>query len=368
MNDPSPADRLRSGPPGVLLCGRQDAKRIRPVSVGARARRTSTIGVIIGLALSALALLAVLRWAGWRAVAAAIQQMQPIYLALAAAVFLMSMLARAICWWLLLMRSVSLGRTLATLNEGYLLNNLLPWRLGELGRALLLGRQPGMSTLHVLSTIVIERTYDIILCTSLLLALLPVVIRVTWASRAALMWAAAAAVALLSLWLMVRHAGRIERWIARVIKHPEPWQDRWRGFHSGLSALQSPTLLLASFAAMAASWILAGVDYWLVLRAFDPAPGWPWAYFMLAATALGGAVPAAPGSIGVFEASAVGALGAFRVPPGMALAAALVLHAMVYAITVTLGAVALTRDGETLQSLFRDVVRWMRRREGPEAA
>jgi hypothetical protein len=277
------------------------------------------------------------------------------------------MLARTVSWWLLLTRSVSLGRTFATLNEGYLLNNLLPWRLGELGRAILMGRQPGMSTLRVLSTIVIERTYDIILGTTLLLAMLPVVLRLDWAARAAAIWGGAVVLALIALWLLVRFAPAIERWIGNHAPHPQAWQARWRRVHSGLAALESPSLLIASFSAMALSWVLAGVDYWLVLRSLMPAPGWSWAYLMLAATALGGAVPAAPGSIGVFEAASVAALGAFGVPAGIALAAALVLHAMVYVVTVGIGAVALLRDGNTLQGLYQDVVTWLSRRQTAEA-
>lgn len=334
---------------------------------GARARRTSVMGVVIGLVISGLALAAVVSWAGWKPALAALQQIEPLYLLLAICVFLLSMLARAVAWWLLLTRSVSLGRTLATLNEGYLLNNLLPWRLGELGRAVLLGRQPGMSTLRVLSTIVIERTYDIILGTTLLLAMLPVVLRLDWASRAAAIWGGAVLLALFMLWLLVHHAGAIEGWMGRHLPNPQTWQSRWRGLYSGLAALKSPALLIGSFSAMALSWVLAGVDYWLVLRSLHPAPGWSWAYLMLAATALGGAVPAAPGSIGVFEAASVAALSAFDVAPGTALAAALVLHAMVYTLTVGIGAVALVRDGSTLQGIYQDVVGWLSRRQQVEA-
>jgi len=332
----------------------------------AGARRTSKIGLLIGLAVSVLALVAVVRWAGWRPVIAALAQIEPIYLLLAFGVFLLSMLARAVAWWLLLTRSVSLGRTLATLNEGYLLNNVLPWRLGELGRAVLLGRQPGMSTLRVLSTIVIERTYDIILGTTLLLALLPVVLQLSWASRAAAIWAGAVVLAVVGLWLLVHYAGAIEGWIGRRFAHPQTWQARWRALHAGLAALENPSLLIGSFGALALSWLLAGVDYWLVLRSLHPAPGWSWAYLMLAATALGGAVPAAPGSIGVFEAAAVAALGAFGVAPGTALAAALVLHAMVYLTTLGIGGVALLRDGDTLQGLYQDVLGWLSRRQQVE--
>ena len=332
------------------------------------ARRRGTIGVFIGLGISALAFLGVITWAGWEPVLKALQHVQLQFVLLAFLVFMASMAARTMCWWLLLTRRVTFGRTFAALNEGYLLNNVLPWRLGELGRAILLGRQPGMSTLGVLSTIVLERTYDIILGATLLISMLPVAMNAGWAARAAWIWAGAAVVALGGLWIVSRSSARVDAWMGRHMRNPQVWQVRWRHLQSGLKVLDRPSLLVASFAFMALSWILAGLEYWLVLRAFAPAPGLAWSFLMLAATALGGAVPAAPGSLGVFEAAAVAALAVFQVPAGQALAAALVLHAMVYLVTVTLGAIALTRDGETLLGIYRDARAWLRRPSRPEAA
>jgi uncharacterized protein (TIRG00374 family) len=130
--------------------------------MGAGLRAGRWIGLLLGLAVSAVALALVLRWAGWGPLNEALRRVEPGYLLLGVLVFIVSMLARVACWKVLIGRPVGFGRVLAALNEGYLLNNVLPWRMGEFGRAILLGRQPGLSALLVLSSIIVERLYDMI--------------------------------------------------------------------------------------------------------------------------------------------------------------------------------------------------------------
>jgi uncharacterized membrane protein YbhN (UPF0104 family) len=48
-----------------------------------------------------------------------------------------------------------------TVGEGYFLNNFLPFRLGEIGRAFLLSRKSDMRFMEILPTIVIERVVDL---------------------------------------------------------------------------------------------------------------------------------------------------------------------------------------------------------------
>jgi glycosyltransferase 2 family protein len=310
------------------------------------------LGLVLGLAVSALALTLVLRWAGWEPLGAALRRVQPGYLALGVMVFLTSMMARVACWRVLIGRPVRFGRVLAALNEGYLLNNVLPWRMGELGRAILLGRQPGLSAPLVLSSILVERLYDMILAVGLMLVLLPLASGATWAARAAWIGAAAVAVALVCLWFALRRPQMVDALVARLPGPTQAWQRLWGSFRDGLAVLHTPRRLGLSFAWMAASWALALVEYWLVLRSVLPTVQPLWAGFMLAATLLGVAVPSLPGYIGVFEAAGVAALSAFGVPADQGLAAALVLHGMVYSIASLIGAVALVQDGDTLTGLY----------------
>jgi uncharacterized membrane protein YbhN (UPF0104 family) len=319
------------------------------------------VGLVIGLLVSGLALALVLHWAGWGPLREALQRVRPGYLVLGLLVFLASMMARVACWKILIGRPVGFVRVLATLNEGYLLNNVLPWRMGELGRAILLGRQPGLSAPMVLSTILVERLYDMILAVGLMLVLLPLASGAAWAARAAWIGAAAVGVALAFVWFALKRPPTIEGLLARLPGPAPTWQRLWGSFRDGLEVLKTPNRMLMSFAWMVVSWALALLEYGLVLRAVLPIVQPLWAGFMLAATLLGVAVPSLPGYVGVFEAAGVASLSIFGVPADQGLAAALVLHGMVYSVASLIGAVALVLDGETLTGLFEQARTYLTR-------
>src|SRR4030042_1001940 len=78
-------------------------------------------------------------------------------------------------WRRLLQDKVTRRQTFFTINEGYLLNNFLPLRLGEVGRAYLLGQNSGLGFWRVLSSILLERGLDVLLTVAMLLGALPFV-------------------------------------------------------------------------------------------------------------------------------------------------------------------------------------------------
>ncbi len=65
---------------------------------------------------------------------------------------------------------------LFTTAEGYLLNNFLPFRLGELGRAFLISRKSGLQFGEVLPTIVIERVVDLGISALIFIVALPLMV------------------------------------------------------------------------------------------------------------------------------------------------------------------------------------------------
>jgi hypothetical protein len=69
-----------------------------------------------------------------------------------------------LAWQFLLQRKgATQAQVILALNQGYFFNNLLPFRIGELARAFLLGRRSHLGMFYVLSTIVVERSYDLAL-------------------------------------------------------------------------------------------------------------------------------------------------------------------------------------------------------------
>jgi uncharacterized membrane protein YbhN (UPF0104 family) len=79
-------------------------------------------------------------------------------------------------WRTLLRNRASFSDVFFTIGEGYLLNNFLPFRLGEVGRAFLLSRKSDMQFMEILPTIVIERAMDLGYSAIILLAALPFVV------------------------------------------------------------------------------------------------------------------------------------------------------------------------------------------------
>lgn len=316
------------------------------------------VRLLIGLAISGVALAIAIRWAGWEPLRSALRSVNYAILIPAAGIYLVAMVARGLSWREILGRRASLLRHLAALNEGYLLNNLLPWRMGELGRAVLLGRRPGLSAPMVLSSIVGERLFDMAFAVGLLLSMAPIAFHAAWAPRAAAIGGGALAVAIAGLALAAARPRVVERMLARLPGGLPRWGSVWDAVRGGLASLGRPDRFALALGWMAASWGLAGIEYWVVLRAFVPQAPFAWALLALCVTLLGVAIPSAPGYVGVFEASAVAALAVVGVASSLGLGYALVLHALHYGITTLLGAVALAGEGETLASAVRAARSW----------
>jgi uncharacterized protein (TIRG00374 family) len=266
---------------------------------------------------------------------------------------------RGLAWRALLQDRPSFSQTFLSLNEGYLLNNLLPFRLGEVGRAFLLGRKTGLEFWRVFSTIIIERSLDLLLAAGLLLSTLPFVVGAPWARQAAAGAGLLVVVGLLVLWGAARNRewvmGRFERLAGRW-----PLLGRLGGralppFFSGLGVMTDGGQFLRAAGLILFNWAIALGQYYLLMRAFFPGGELLWAAFSLGVAALGIAVPSSPGSIGVMEAALVGALSVFRLDPSVALAFALIVHLIQYLLTGVIGVYALARDGETLAGLYRRV-------------
>ncbi len=313
---------------------------------------------------SALALLVLVRLADWPQVLAAWESLSIAGVGAAWVLFVVSMLTRVLAWRAMLQNSVPFGRALLALNEGYLLNTVFPLRAGELGRAILLGEYVPGGIFFVLSTIVIERAFDLALAAAVLLSTLPLAFAADWAAPAALTTLAAVAAALVLLYLTARYRAR---WAPRLRRLLERWPrlgsllwPRLEATLDGFSLLTHPRWFALALGGMALTWALAVAEYAFVLRLFLPqAPLW-WGAFVLGAAAAGVALPSAPGSLGVFEAAVVGALTLLGAPAAPALAYAVLVHLLHLLTTSALGAYALFRDGETLSKLWEKTMRHQR--------
>src|SRR5215211_407652 len=129
-----------------------------------------------GAIISILLIAAILYFVDLRAMLDAIRHANYGLLAIALAIGFLWMVIRAVVWRTLLRNRASYQAVFWTIGEGYLLNNYLPFRLGEIGRAFLLSRKSDMQFMEILPTIVIERAVDLGFSAAIFLTALPFVV------------------------------------------------------------------------------------------------------------------------------------------------------------------------------------------------
>lgn len=339
-------------------------------------RKTAQIG--LGLVISLLALALAFRGANLQLMGAALREANYLYLVPSALLVIAGLYARALSWRTILGGRVPFGRVFDAMNEGYLLNNLLPLRLGEFGRAYLISRPGQVSAFQALSSVLVERLIDLIMAVVLLLAFLPFVPGLESAQGLVGSSVALGLVGLAGLVVAARYRAAIVRLAQRVLDrlswrwlHPERMAARLDSFLSGLAVLQDPRRALAAAFWSGLAWVAAAYSTYFLLIAFVPGASVPMAFIVLTVVALGGAVPSLPGGVGLFEAFVVGILAVFAVEGSRALSFGLIFHAQQIALTTLLGSLALGREGETLGHLARSAQAFVTRAEKtppPDAA
>ncbi|HET9913579.1 MAG TPA: lysylphosphatidylglycerol synthase transmembrane domain-containing protein, partial [Anaerolineales bacterium] len=264
---------------------------------------------------------------------------------------------RAVVWRTLLRNRASYSDVFFTVGEGYLLNNFLPFRLGEIGRAFLLSRKSDMQFGEILPTIVIERAMDLGFNAIILLAAIPFVVGAEGAEQIGVIVGILILVGFVILYLLARY----NQWALNLFHR---WSARWpalqrlggnflESFFTGLGVLKDGWLFVRFLFWMTVNWGVAIVSYTLIIRAFFPQAQLIWGMFGLSVGAFGNAVPALPGAVGTLE-GAFGGAARLLAGPGSestALAFALTVRLYNYFYSGVIGGIGLFREGQTLSGV-----------------
>jgi hypothetical protein len=237
---------------------------------------------------------------------------------------------------------------------GYLFNTILPARAGELARVQVLGRRSNISRANVLATVVLERSYDLLVLIALLALASPFLPSVGWLWAAVALGCALAAVILVATLLVRRYGERAPRRLLRPLAWlPGIDEERARRMADsaahGLATLRVTRLLVIALAVTASSWLALTVSTWFVLLGTDADAGFGAALLVVVATNLVLVLPSSPAALGSFEAATVLALSAYGVDREQALSFALVLHALNALPYIPAGYVALTLHARAMR-------------------
>jgi uncharacterized protein (TIRG00374 family) len=278
------------------------------------------------------------------------------------ALLLLGLWTRALRWQALLLDDLPAGRAFHILNVSYLVNGVLPLRLGEVARAFLASRaQPSVTIPRALSTIVVERLLDLLSVIGLVAlgasTSLPPELR-----AAALAGAPLALGGLIVLVLLAANQ-RFSLRLLDALLGALPALERFPIRHitqdifAGVATLAKPVIFLRVVGWTIISWVLSVAAGWVLMFAFWETASWSASLLMIAAASLAIALPAVPGNVGTYEAAIVLALSpsAYGQPLETATAFAVIVHALNLLLYAIMGGIGLLREGVSLTTLRENV-------------
>jgi glycosyltransferase 2 family protein len=303
---------------------------------------------VVGAAISIVALWLVLRGVDLARTRDVLARADLRWIALAAAFLSTDLILRALRWQRLLrpIAKVRYPSMLGYLLVGYLANNILPARLGELVRSHYLGDREGISRASALGTVVVERVVDLVAVVAIASAALLVLSVRGVVAGAVLVGAGVAGLLLvvLALGIVAHRLPGADRVWAAVERWPQVRELAGK-LQGGLAVAGRPATLLEALAASAAAWTVAILAWAAVGQSIGVELSIGQAALLASGVALASAVPAGPSNLGTFEFAAVEIGKAIGVPADSAFALALIIHATILVVTSVGGGVAVARLG-----------------------
>jgi uncharacterized protein (TIRG00374 family) len=225
---------------------------------------------------------------------------------------------------------------------GYLANNVLPARLGELYRSHALGEGEHVSRPTVLGTVVVERVVDTVMVVAIAsVAVLVLSVRGVMSS-AVLLGLAFVALLIIALGLGIaahrlpgaeRVTAIVERW-PRVL-------ELARRLRTGLAVAGRPGTILLALAFSAFAWSASTGTFLAAGQAVGVELTIAQAALLTSGVALVTIVPSGPGYVGTFELTVVAIADGFGIPRDSAFALGLLVHLMILATTSVGGVIAI---------------------------
>lgn len=277
----------------------------------------------------------------------------------------LGLVARGWRWRSLLNAPIDYWRTFHIMNIAYMINGVLPFRLGEVARLYLISRPMPDSGFvpapQALGSILIERIFDLfavvlMVLIALVIAPVPQDLRI-----ASVVGTIGAVVSFTLLVLFARHKMLAQQIIALLVRR-FPILERFHlaplitQFLEGLVLLTQGRILFGAIVWSVVGWGLSIVGGYLLMYALFEQANWGATLLYIAAAAFAIAVPAVPGNLGTYEGSILLALTALGYQnTEQTIAFAILVHAVNVLVHAFTGAIGLLREGISLSQLSAEI-------------
>ena len=287
-----------------------------------------------------------------------------IYLVPALAVLVAINWTRAYRWRLLMHpdQHLPLAQVYRFVNIGYLFNNILPAKAGEVVRGYLAGRLIAGGIGQAVSTLLIERLLDVLTVVLLLMVLIPLIELPLWVMRGGLLFGAVAVVGTVVLVVLSRLGTKGVDWVWRfvgrvpLVGHPK-LKAVLQNLTEGFAVLTNLRLLPGVVVSSLLIWFGYALFNYILMAVFRLTQlPFMAAALVLCATGFSMVVPSSPGAMGVFEWAAVQALAVFGIESSVAFGYALGLHTFTNVVLILFGLVGLAREGLSYAQIHSQVI------------
>jgi uncharacterized protein (TIRG00374 family) len=280
---------------------------------------------------------------------------------------------RAVRWRYMLNNDAPWATVFHIQNIGYLLSAVLPLRIGDVARAVLIGSVPPITIARGISTMVVERVLDMLFIIALLpFALLGVEQMPEWMRAGAQVMGLIAIVGIIVLIIAANQRERAVNLVERVLNfipflNTSAWTARADSFLAGLDSLTNPKDAVWLIILTIATWLPIILAYYAMLLAVNLEPNPTMAAFVVCAAALSVALPSSPGQIGVFHAGVIAALQVWGQPEAQAASFAFLYHALNMAIMIGFGIIGIFATGSTFKQVVASTQDFMNREKADES-
>lgn len=296
-----------------------------------------SLGFWIGITLSGICLYLAVAFVNTSEMAVVSRRIDWTMASICGVMTLASIFARIVRWRWMLPGSVRMSVAISATGIGFLFTNILPMRLGDAARLVVVARTERISGWQSGASILIERFFDVTICLVIVLVILPMV-TLPRQIQEPLLWTAAVALGVAGfIWLL-------GRWVRRGGRLPTIVRKPVDEFVSAMRLIKRENSFGRIIWWTVAIWIFALARQWSGLAAFVPEATLLEAALLTSVLNLSMAFPSAPANIGVFHYAGQLALVlpfAGKYSPEAGLGVATLLHLHFFVITMLVGVIGL---------------------------
>jgi uncharacterized protein (TIRG00374 family) len=273
------------------------------------------------------------------------------YIPLAVALSLVTNIFRTYRWKYIInpIKKISTHSLFSGVAIGYMANNLLPARLGELVRAYIIGKKEGISKTSTFATIFLERIFDglaLLFFLGIISLLFPLPL---WVKQAGI--GAAAFFLLLSAFLILFIVKKYKAIIltesfvgifsSKLAKKAGLLLNQ---FLTGLVVINLKKNVHIIFLYSIIVWLSEATTYYVISQSFGISLPIYVSLLVVVIVNIGILIPSAPGYVGTFEFFCISSLALFSVEESVALSFAIVLHAVLFIPITAIGIIYFLKE------------------------